>query len=119
MRFNGLLFAVLFAVGCGTGMHDPKTNFGSAFFPPSLMALAPNTSPVNAVPFTMRVNGTNFGTDAVVFWNNVPQRTRFISSTELLVSVTDIDLMQFGRAQVFVRTAGLNSNTVDFNVTAQ
>jgi hypothetical protein len=83
------------------------------------MQLSPSSVPVNSTPFTLNVNGTNFGTDAVVFWNNVPQSTRFLSSTQLQVAVTDADLMQFGLAHIFVHTAGLNSNTVDFDVTAQ
>ena len=67
----------------------------------------------------MTVMGANFGADAVVFWNDIPQRTRFISSTQLQVVLTDADLMQFGLAHVFVRTGGQNSNTINFDVTAQ
>jgi hypothetical protein len=118
MRFTGLLLAILVAIGCGAG-HDPHTMFGTAFFPPSLTELSPSTVPVNSAPFTMTVNGTNFGTDSVVFWNDIPQSTRLVSSKQLLVAVTDTDLMQFGLAHVFVRTGGLNSNTVDFDVAAQ
>jgi hypothetical protein len=35
------------------------------------------------------------------------------------VAVTDADLMFTGPVPVYVRTAGVTSNTVDFNVTAQ
>jgi hypothetical protein len=83
------------------------------------MELSPGTVPVNSVPFTMTVNGTNFGTDAVVFWNDVPQSTRFVNPKQLLVAVTETDLMQFGLAHVYVRTGGGNSNTLDFDVSAQ
>ena len=118
MRFTGLLLAILLTVGCGAGNHDPKTTFGTSFTPPALMELSPNTVPVNSVPFTMTVMGANFGADAVVFWNDIPQSTRFISSTQLQVVLTDADLMQFGLAHVFVRTGGQNSNTISFDVTA-
>jgi hypothetical protein len=37
----------------------------------------------------------------------------------LQVLVTVQDLTTFGFVQVFVQTAGLTSNTVDFNVSAQ
>jgi len=67
----------------------------------------------------MTVNGANFGADAVVFWNDIPQSTRLLSSKQLLVAITDTDLMQLRLAHVFVRTGGLNSNTLDFDVTAQ
>jgi len=117
MRFTVTLLAVLLTVGCG--VHDPGTTFGIGVFPPSLQQLAPNAVPVNSTPFSMMVTGTNFGPGAIVFWNGAPQSTRFVSSTELSVSITEADLSQFGLAQVFVRSGGLTSNTVDFAVTAQ
>jgi len=101
------------------GTNDPRTTFGTSFSPPALMELSPSAVPVNSVPFTMTVNGANFGADAVVFWNDIPQSTRLLSSKQLLVAITDTDLMQFRLAHVFVRTGGLNSNTLDFDVTAQ
>ena len=119
MRSASLLLLVVLSVGCGSSMRDPKVSFGTSFTPPALMALAPNSVPVNSTPFVMTVTGNNFGRDAVVFWNNVPQSTRFVSPTQLQVSITADDLMQFGLAQVFVRTAGMTSNTVDFDVSAQ
>jgi len=42
-----------------------------------------------------------------------------VTSKQLLVTLTDTDLTNFGLVPVFVRTGGLNSNTVDFDVTAQ
>src|SRR5438309_10744726 len=118
MRFTGLLLAILLTVGCGAGNHDPKTTFGTSFTPPALMELSPHTVPVNSVPFTMTVMGANFGADAVVFWNDIPQSTRFISSTQLQVVLTDAGLMQFGLAHVFVRIVGPNSNPINLVVTA-
>jgi hypothetical protein len=121
MRLFSLLLLVSLGVGCGAGTrtpsNDPRAGFG--FSPPSINALTPNSSPVNSVPFTMTIQGSNFGTDAVVFWNGTAQHTTFISSSQLLVTVTDTDLMFAGLTQVFVRTGGLNSNTLDFNVTPQ
>jgi hypothetical protein len=117
MRFTTTFLVVLLTVGCGTG--DPHTRFGISFSPPALLQLSPNAVPVNSTPFVMTVTGANFGADAVVYWNGLPQSTRFVSSTQLLARVTDADLTQFGLAQVFVRTGGLTSNTMDFDVTAQ
>ena len=119
MRLTGLSLAILLTVGCGSGGRDPRTMFGTGFTPPALMQLSPSTGPVNSVPFTITLIGENFGTDAVVFWNDIPQNTRFLSSKQLQVLLTDADLMQFGLAHVFVRTGGQNSNTISFDVTAQ
>jgi hypothetical protein len=117
MRSAPLLLLVALTLGCGS--HDPKTMFGTSFNPPALMTLAPNTAPVNSSPFVLTVTGNNFSRDAIVYWNNAPQSTRFVSATQLMVAITDVDLSQFGQAQVYVQTAGMTSNTVDFNVTAQ
>ncbi|HYL14975.1 MAG TPA: IPT/TIG domain-containing protein [Terriglobales bacterium] len=121
MRFIGVLLAGLLAIGCGTGPgnHDPGLLKGSAFSPPTISTLTPNSVPVNSVPFTITVNGSNFLTDAIVLWNGTPLSTRFISSNQLLASLVQTDITTVGLIPVFVRTGGLNSNTVDFNVTAQ
>ena len=117
MRSACLFLVVVLSLGCGT--RDPKTMFGSSFNPPALTALTPGTVPVNSTPFVLTVNGNNFGRDAVVFWNNVPHLARFLSSTQLQVQITADDLTIFGLVPVYVQTAGLTSNTVDFDVTAQ
>lgn len=113
------LIILAFTLGCGTTTQDPKVTFGTSFNPPGLTTLEPSTVPVNSPPFTLIVNGKNFGLDAVVFWNSLPQSTRFVSSTQLQVVITADDLTQFGLAHVYVQTAGLTSNTVDFDVSAQ
>jgi IPT/TIG domain len=113
------LLATLVLAGCGSAAHTDPFKSSAAFTPPAITALTPNASPVNSVPFFMTVTGTNFGSDAVVFWHGVPQFTRVVSPTQLLVNVTDTDLSYFGLAPIYVRTQGLNSNTVDFDVTIQ
>jgi IPT/TIG domain len=116
-----LLLVTLLTVSCGTpassGSHDPLVM--TVLSPPSIMTLTPNSVPVNSVPFIMTINGSNFGTDAVVFWQGVPQSTFFVTSNQLMVKVTDTDLMFMGLVPIYVRTLGQNSNTVDFDVTAQ
>ena len=116
---GSFLVVLAFTLACGTAMHDPKVTFGTSFNPPGLTTLEPTAAPVNSSPFTLIVTGKNFGLDAVVFWNNTPQSTRFVSDAQLQVAITVEDLTQFGLAQVYVQTAGLTSNTVNFDVTAQ
>jgi len=111
-------FALVLSLGCGTTTHGPKDTFGTSFTPPALNAMDPNTVPAHSTPFVMTLNGHNFAPDAIVFWNNVPHVARFVSSTQLQVSITADDLTIFGLVQVYVRTAGRTSNTVDFDVTA-
>lgn len=123
-RLSSLVVLVsAITIGCGNGSRDPNgmsgTLKGFGFSPPSITTLTPNSVPANSVPFTMTVNGQNFGTDALVFWNGTPVVTRFVSSGEVLADLTSTNLMFAGPAHVYVRTGGLNSNTVDFDVTAQ
>ena len=120
MRYFGLVLASLLLIGCGThgsSKSDPLREFVST--PPSIAALTPGSVPVNSVPFTMTINGSNFLPDAVVFWQGTPQSTLFVTPNQLMVKVTDTDLMFMGMVPVYVRTGGQNSNTVDFEVTAQ
>jgi len=117
MRPIGLLLATSLLLGCGSGHGgDPGFHARTGFQAPSISQLAPNSVPVNSPSFTMTISGANFGTDAVLFWNGNPQTVFFVSSSQLTTIVTDTELSFAGFAHVFVRTAGMNSNTVDFNV---
>lgn len=123
MRVLSLLLLTVVTLGCGSGMtknggSDPRP---VAAFPiiPAISQLTPATTPTNSVPFLLTVNGSNFGTDAVAFWSGVAQKTSFISPQQLIVQITATDLQFAGVVPVYVRSGGLNSNTVDFNVTIQ
>jgi hypothetical protein len=120
MRFTSVILTSLLAFGCGTGSgNDPHGLKTSTFSPPSITELVPNSVPVNSVPFAMTINGTNFLTDAIVVWNGTPLSTTFVSSNQLVAVLEATNLMNTGLIRVFVRTGVLNSNTVDFDVTAQ
>lgn len=120
MRFIGVLLVSLLLTGCGTSgssKSDPLRVFISS--PPSITTLTPGSVPDNSVPFTMTINGSNFLPDAVVFWQGTPQSTLFVTPNQLMVKVTAADLTLMGMVPVYVRTGGQNSNTIDFDVTAQ
>ena len=121
MQFISVLLVSLLTIGCGTGSgnHDPQGLKTSTFSPPSITELVPSSVPVNSVPFAVTINGTNFLTDATVFWNGTPVITTFVTSNQLVASLEATDLMNVGLTRVYVRTGGLNSNTVDFDVTGQ
>jgi len=120
MRYLSILLASLSLVGCGAPISNPEPRPVSVIaMSPSITNLFPTSTPVNSVPFNMTVNGSNFDTAAVVFWNGEAQRTIFITSNQLMVSLTDTDLQFAGMVPVYVRSSGLNSNTVEFNVQPQ
>jgi len=114
------LFLFLITMGCGNPSHNPNAASGPiagfSFSPPSITALSPNSAPVDSVPFTLEVAGANFTTDAIVFWNGTPLFTTFVNSQQLFADLASTDLMLSGMIQVYVRTGGLNSNTVEFDL---
>jgi hypothetical protein len=121
MRYVALLLASVVLIGCGSGSMgkpDPP-HIATVFVPPAITQLVPTSVPVDSVPFVLTVNGSNFNTDAVVFLSGVAQHTVFITSSQLMVNLTPLDLQFTGPAPVYVRTLGQNSNTVDFDVTPQ
>lgn len=121
MRFTMVLLAALMAAGCGAGngKRPAGATFSSTISQPSITALFPLSTPVNSVPFTLTVNGTGFATDAIVFWNGLPQQTTVLTSKQLIAMITSADLTVVGAIPVFVQTSGQNSNTVDFAVNPQ
>jgi|SRR5579862_685747 hypothetical protein len=119
MRYIGLLLASLLMIGCGNATKGGDPLRMVTFSPPAITTLTPDGVPVNSVPFTMTVNGSNFGTDAVVFWNGMPLNTMFITSNQVMAALTDTDLSFAGMINVYVRTAGQNSNTVTFDLSGQ
>jgi len=115
MRLAIAYCLILFTIGCG-GPSETKATFTAGSSPPAIASLAPDSAPVGSVALTMVVTGKNFINGALVFWNGVPLSTSFVNSEELLVSVTQTDLQFAGSAQVYVRTSGVSSNTLDFSV---
>jgi len=126
MRFPGflpassLLLFILISLGCGTPSHNPNPNSGPlrvlTVSSPSVTTLLPNSAPVNSVPFTMEVVGANFDTNAVVYWDGTPLSTTFVNPQQLFADLASTNLMLAGTIQVYVRTDGLNSNTVEFDL---
>lgn len=123
MRYWVLLFATLCCVGCGTAdppskSDPPHLNVGT-IIAPAISSLVPANVPVDSQPFTLTVNGSDFGTDAIVFWNGLPLNTRYVSSMQVIAQLQPMNLEFAGPVPVYVRTQGYNSNTVDFDVTIQ
>jgi hypothetical protein len=123
MRYLILLLATLVAcglsLGCGAASKMDPMKISAGSNPPAIAMLTPNTVPVNSVPFTVVVNGSNFDTGAVVFWHGTAHVTQFVSSKQVQTLLTDTDLMFTGAIPVYVRSGGFNSNTVTFDVSAQ
>jgi hypothetical protein len=124
MRYSLVLpLVALLCVGCGTSdpaaKSDPHNTITAPLIQPAITALVPNSVPVDSVSFLLTVNGSDFASGAVVFFNGTALNTQFVSSTQLVVQLGSANLTFAGAQPVYVRTQGFNSNTVDFNVTIQ
>jgi IPT/TIG domain-containing protein len=118
MRLILVLFGTLLAVGCGYGSgykaNSPQTMPGGSSI--SIAQLAPSSVMAGSAGFLMTVNGSGFGTDALVYFNTVPHNTTVISGSQLMTMISSADVATAGMKPVYVRTGGRNSNQVNFTV---
>jgi hypothetical protein len=80
-----LAAACIFSVACG---YSAKTTPPVAGTVPTIAQLNPDSATAGGAGFTLTVNGTNFGTKAVVNWNGAAQSgTRYVSGGQLTVAI--------------------------------
>jgi hypothetical protein len=85
---------------------------------PSITSLNPSAVSAGGQSFTLAVLGTNFGSGAIVDWNQAPLSTVFVSSSELRASVPADRIAAPGTASITVRSAGTTSNAQIFTISA-
>lgn len=75
---------------------------------PMIAALAPDNATAGGAAFMLTVNGTNFGTKAVVNWNSVAQtaNTTYVSGSQLTVAVPASAIATAGSVTVTVTNPG-------------
>lgn len=107
----GLLLALGLA-GCGGYGSGPMN--GAAV--PSISQLAPGSVVHGSATFSMTVNGANFGTDAVVYFNGNPIQTAYGTTTQVTAQVPAADVTAAAMVPVYVRTNAQNSNSMTFTI---
>lgn len=108
-----LLLLTLLLAGCGYGS---KYNGGGGGATPAITNLTPNMATAGDPAFTLTVNGTAFGTDAVVYWNGTALPTSYSTGTQVTAQVSATDVANSGMVPVYVHSGGKNSNSVMFTV---
>ncbi|HEY3975383.1 MAG TPA: IPT/TIG domain-containing protein [Candidatus Sulfotelmatobacter sp.] len=100
-----LLAQITLTFACG---YSSKTTPPVAGTMPTIAALAPNSATAGGAAFTLTVNGTNFGTQAVVNWNGTAQtaNTTFVSASQLMVAVPASAIAASGTISVTVTNPG-------------
>ena len=121
MRFNlsilllGLLVSLLTANcgGYGSKSNNMMTNAGLA---PAITQLMPNSAMSGGPAFMLTVNGSNFGTDAIVYWSSTVRNTTYVSGNQLMAAIAASDIAMKAIIPVYARTNGQNSTPVNFMV---
>jgi IPT/TIG domain-containing protein len=109
-----LLTLALIGTGCGYGSNQMSGSGGTGS--PNITELTPSDAHAGGMPFILTVNGSGFGTDAVVVWGTTPQASMYMSGNQVTAQISAGDLMDPGTVPVFVLTGGKRSNSVDFQV---
>ncbi len=104
----------LYTAGCGGYKSPSSTMMGGGTA--TISELAPSSATAGTPGFTLTVNGSGFGTDAVVYWNGVIHSTMYVTGNQLTTAISAADIATKGMVPVYVRTKGQNSNTVNFTV---
>ena len=106
-----LLGLALLGAGCGYGSHYMNGN-GM----PAISQLSPNTATAGGAAFALKVMGSGFGTDTLVYWGTTVRTTTYNSSAQVTADITAVDIMNSGSVQVYVHSGGANSNAMTFTV---
>jgi hypothetical protein len=107
----------LLLMGCGYGSRNYMNPAGSGNnATPSITALnPPNTAPGSAA-FTLTVNGSNFASGAVVYFNGTAEATMFVSANQVTAAVPASAVASAATIPVYVHSGIYNSNTINFMV---
>ncbi len=83
-----LVLASLAALTLACG-YSSKNTTPTAGAVPAISQLSPNSMTAGGAAFTMTVNGSNFGTKAVVNWNGAAQtaNTTYVTGNQLMVAI--------------------------------
>jgi len=89
-------------------------NFNTVAKPLTLTSLEPSGTPVGGAGFTLKLIGTGFSPQSLVYANGTYRTVTYVSSTELKVSLTAADVASTGAFQVYVENypAGWNGCAV-------
>jgi hypothetical protein len=100
------LLATLIALTLACG-YSAKTTPPVAGTVPAIAQLSPNAATAGGAAFMLTVDGSNFGSKAVVNWNGTAQAaTTYVSGGQLTVAVPASAIAASGTVQVTVTNPG-------------
>ena len=99
-----LVTLIALTLACG---YSAKMTAPVAGTVPAISQLNPDSATAGAAAFTLTVNGSNFGTKAVVNWNGTAQTaTSYVSASQLTVTIPATMIAASGTASVTVTNPG-------------
>jgi hypothetical protein len=98
------------------GVPSPATLTFGVGPPPTLTSLSPNSVAVGAPTFILVLYGSDFLAQTVAYWNGAALPTTFVSSTQLIATVSSSLIAQAATVPVTVQTVGRSSNALNFTV---
>ncbi len=84
--------------------------------PPAISSLSPNSAIAGGAAFTLTVNGSNFGSGAVVQWSGTALTTTVVSSTQLTAAVPAALIANPGAINVTVSSGSATSSPAQFTI---
>jgi hypothetical protein len=102
-----LFFVVLLAaMGAGCGYSKPATTPPAPGTTPTIAQLVPPSTAAGSSQFTLEVDGTNFGSKAVVNFNNAAMATSVVSATKVTATIPASAVSASGTVPVTVTNPG-------------
>ena len=116
MKLLCVLLLTLFVLSCGYGSNYNPMNPGSGAVP-NISQLMPNSAMAGGSGFVLTINGTNFGTGSVVYWNSVAHNSSYLTGQQITTMISSAEVATPGNIAVYVHGSnGQNSNTMMFQV---
>lgn len=85
---------------------------------PAITSISPSAATAGGPAFTLTVNGSGFGSDAVVHWNQTALATKVVSANQLTAPVLASLIAAVGTVRITVSSGGVTSNAVNFTIVA-
>jgi len=105
LKTTSLAALIALTLACGYGSKNYPPVAGTM---PAISQLNPDSATAGGDAFTLTVNGSNFGTKAVVNWNGAAQTsaTTYVSGNQLSVAIPSGMIAASGTVQITVTNPG-------------
>lgn len=101
-----LMILLLAASGIGCGYSSHATTPPAPGTTPTIAQLVPPSMAAGSSQFTLEVDGTNFGSKAVVNFNNAAMTTTIVSATKVTATIPASAVSAAGTVPVTVTNPG-------------